>query len=91
MNNLLPPDEQRRFKAWTFSPSVYSTNSDELIIAYKLGKLLHYPSSKVLKALRGLEGLSPAMVQQVEEYVMADPSLVFSGEAPTRLVAFKKD
>ncbi len=86
MDNSLTPDEKRRFDAWRFSPSVYSANVDELIIAYKLGRMLRYPASKVLKALRGLEGLDRDMVQRVEDFVLKEQSLAFTGEPPARLV-----
>jgi hypothetical protein len=88
MDNSLTPDEKRRFGAWRYSPSVFSTSTDELIVAYKLGKLLRYPPSRVLKALRGLQGLDAAMSQAVDETVAQDSSLTFTGEPPTRLVVF---
>ena len=89
MDNSLTPDEKCRFDAWLHSPTVFSSNTDELIIAFKLGNLLHYPASRVLKALRGLEGLEREMVQQVEDFVMHEQSLYFSSEPPHRLVVLK--
>ena len=86
MDNSLTPDERRRFDAWLFSPSVFSCNEDELIIAYKLGRLLNYPASKVLKALRGLEGLDRELVRRVEDFVCKEQSLAFTSESPGRLV-----
>ena len=86
MNNSLTYDEKCRFDAWLHSPTVFSSNIDELIIAFKLGSLLHYPASRVLKALRGLEGLDREMVQQVEDFVLREQSLDFSREPPHRLV-----
>jgi hypothetical protein len=86
MDNSLTCDEKCRFDAWVHSPTVFSSNTDELIIAFKLGKLLHYPASRVLKALRGLEGLDPEMVQQIEDFVMHEQSLTFTREPPARLV-----
>lgn len=89
MDNSLTPDEERRFSAWRYSPSVSSNSRDELIVAFKLGKLLRMPSSKVLKALRGWEGLPPELVEAVAQYVANDPSLELTGEAPHRLVVFR--
>jgi hypothetical protein len=86
MDNSLTPDEKCRFDAWVHSPTVFSSNTDELIIAFKLGNLLHYPASRVLKALRGLEGLDQEMVQRVEDVVMQEQSLIFTREPPLRLV-----
>jgi hypothetical protein len=86
MDNSLTPDERRRFHAWVYSPSVSSSNRDELIIAFKLSKILSYPGSRVLKALRGIPGLDAAMVRTVEDFVMNDASLAFTGEPPARMV-----
>jgi hypothetical protein len=90
MDNLLTSDERRRFDAWLYSPSVSSSNTDELIIAFKLGRQLHYPASRVLKALRGLDGLDREMVQQVEDFVLNEQSLSFTCEPPARLVVLTK-
>ena len=86
MDNSLTSDERRRFDAWLHSPTVSSSNTDELIIAFKLGGLLHYPASRVLKALRGLDGPDREMVQQVEDFVQNEQSLTFTSEPPARLV-----
>ena len=86
MDNLLTSDEKCRFDAWLHSPTVFSSNKDELIIAFKLGGLLHYPASRVLKALRGVDGPDREMVQQVEDFVQNEQSLTFSGKPPARLV-----
>ena len=86
MDNSLTFDERRRFDAWLHSPTVFSSNTDELIIAFKLGGLLHYPASKVLKVLRGVDGPDQEMVQQVEDFVMNEKSLSFTCEPPARLV-----
>lgn len=86
MDTSLTPDEMRRFRAWRMSPSVFSTDQDELIIAFKLGKMLCSPSSRVLKALRGREGVDPDLVRRVEQYVSQVPELAFTGEKPNRLV-----
>ncbi|MBT4519934.1 MAG: hypothetical protein HOC23_07995 [Halieaceae bacterium] len=86
----LTADQQIRFDAWVHSPSVFSSDTDELIIAFKLGRIFPYPASRILKALRGVEGLDPAMVGDIESYVMAEPALVFSGEPPSRLVALTR-
>ncbi len=90
MDNSLTPDEERRFNAWRYSPSVSSDSRDELIVAFKLGKLLPFPASKALKALRGLAGLNPELVMMVEDYVRNEPSLAFRGEPPHRLAVFTK-
>jgi len=89
MDISLTPEEERRFQAWRHSPSVFSSSVDELVIAYKLGKHLHYPPSRVLKALRGLEGLDREMIRQVEDYVNQDASLSFAGDPPARLVVLE--
>ena len=88
MDNILTSNEKRRFDAWLHSPTVFSSNTDELIIAFKLGGLLRYPASKVLKALRGLDGLDREIVQKVEGFVLNEQSLTFSCESPARLVVF---
>lgn len=90
MDNSLTFDERRRFDAWLYSPTVFSSNTDELIIAFKLGRLLQYPASRVLKALRGLAGLDQEMVQQVENFVLNEQTLNFTSEPPTRLVVLTK-
>lgn len=86
MDNLLTTNEEKRFDAWVHSPTVFSSNRDELIIAYKLGKLMQFPASRVLKALRGREGLDPKMLKQVEDFVAGEQSLAFTGDPPARLV-----
>ena len=88
MDSLLTSDEKRRFDAWLHSPTVFSSNKNELIIAFKLGSLLRYPASRVLKALRGLDGLDREMVQKVEDFVLNEQSLTFSCESPARLAVF---
>jgi len=90
MDNSLTADEKRRFDAWVHSPTVYSSDVDELIVAFKLGSLLRHPASRVLKALRGLQGLDREMVFQVEDFVLNEQSLAFTGESPARLVVLTK-
>ena len=89
MDNSLTFGEKRRFDAWLHSPTVFSDSTDELIIAFKLGGLLQYPASRVLKALRGLDGPSREIVRQVEDYIQSEQSLSFSGKPPARLVVFR--
>ena len=86
MDCLLSAEEQRSYAAWLHSPSVSSRTHEEGIIAFKIGRILGAPPSRVLKARRGVDGVDPRVCEKVERFVANDPALGFSGEPPQRLV-----
>ena len=89
MDASLTPDEERRYFIWLHSPSVSASDPVETILAYKISKVLGYPGSRVLKALRGQSGLDPEMVRRVEELVRDDPQLDFVGEGDARRIVVR--
>lgn len=85
MDSSLSIDEKRSYVAWLHSPSVSSRTLEEGIIAFKIGRILGAPPSRILKALRGVDGVDPRVREKVERFVADDPTLGFSGEPPLRL------
>ena len=77
MDATLDAHERSLYAGWVHSPSVASNDPIEMILAFKIGRRLHYPGSRVLKALRGQSGLDAEMVRRVEEFVAAEPNLDF--------------
>ena len=86
MDCSLSIEDRRRYEAWLHSPSVFGPEPEELILAYKIARRLHAVPSKVLKALRGIDGVDSALVQRVEQFVADDPDLGFVGLSPKRRV-----
>jgi hypothetical protein len=86
----LSDDEKRIYDVWLHSPSVFASDPVETILAFKIAKLLQYPGSKVLKALRGQEGLDPEMVRRVEEFVRGDPALRFVPDGDARRISLEE-
>jgi hypothetical protein len=86
----LSDDEKRIYDVWLHSPSVFASDPVETILAFKIAKLLQYPGSKVLKALRGQEGLDPEMVRRVEEFVREDPALCFVQDGDARRISLEE-
>jgi len=82
----LSKDEERIYDVWLHSPSVFARDPVETILAFKIAKLLQYPGSKVLKALRGQSGLDPEMLRRVEDLVRDDPDLGFVEEGGARRI-----
>jgi hypothetical protein len=82
----LDAHERSLYAGWIHSPSVASNDPIEMILAFKIGRRLHYPGSRVLKALRGQSGLDPEMVRCVEEFVVAEPNLEFEQRADGRRI-----
>jgi len=78
----LSDHEERMFEVWRFSPTVHSNDRTELVLAFKIGRELLVPGSRVLKALRQVPGVDPAIVERVEAFVQDDPKLGYdeSGE-----------
>lgn len=89
MDASLSDYEKRSYYVWLHSPSVSSSEPVETILAFKMGKLLKYPGSRVLKALRGQGGLDPEMVRRVEEFVRDDPQLDFVEEGEGRRIVLR--
>lgn len=89
MDCSLSVAERRSYAAWLHSPSVSSRTPEEGIIAFKIGKILGAPPSRILKALRGVEGVDPRLCAKVERLVADDPTLGFSGEPPLRLAGLE--
>ncbi len=87
MDDTLLGHAARLFEVWRYSPSVYSSDRTELVLAFKIARLLHLPGSKVLKALRGVPGPTEEMVRRVELFVESDPTLVYVQDGDRRRIA----
>lgn len=87
MDCSLNADEKRRYLAWLHSPSVHGPDENELILAYKIARKFKAVPSKSLKALRGIEGVDPALVSKLERFVEEEPGLTFTHDASIRRVA----
>ena len=86
MDDTLDAHERSLYAGWIHSPSVASSDPVETILAFKIGRLLDYPGSRVLKSLRGQSGLDPEMVRRVEAFVEAEPNLAFEGRGEGRRI-----
>jgi len=86
MDTELSGHDERIFHVWRRSPSVYSSDMTELILAFKISLVLEAPGSKVLKALRRQPGVSEEIVRRVEELVEQDDALGFVEEGETRRI-----
>jgi hypothetical protein len=86
MDASLSRQQQMRFDAWLCSPSVFGPDRVELVLAYKIAHHLHAVPSRALKVLRGVPGQDPELVARIERFVLSEPGLVFSGEAPQRRI-----
>ena len=67
--------DERRYIAWLYSPTVFSDTPGETILAYKISKIFHMSPSGTLRALRGIPGQNPDIVQKVEEFVAKNESV----------------
>jgi len=86
MDASLSELERRLYVSWLHSPSVFSDDPTETILAFKISRILSYPGSRVLKALRGQPGLDEELVRRVEAFVAADPTLRFVQEGERRRI-----
>ncbi len=87
MDCELTESERRNYLAWLHSPSVFSPDPNETILAFKIAAATGCVASKVLKALRAQPGLDPDLVARVEAFVSADPTLEFTtDETGTRRI-----
>jgi hypothetical protein len=86
MDCSLTIEDRRRYEAWLHSPSVYGPDPQELILAYKIARVLHAVPSKALKALRGVAGVDADLVERIEQFVADDANLSFVGQSPNRRV-----
>jgi len=86
LDATLDAHERSLYAGWIHSPSVASSDPIETILAFKIGRLLNYPGSRVLKALRGQTGLDPEMVRRVEAFVAEEPNLEFERQGTGRRI-----
>jgi hypothetical protein len=86
LDATLDAHERSLYAGWIHSPSVASSDPIETILAFKIGRLLDFPGSRVLKALRGQAGLDPEMVHRVEAFVAEEPNLDFEGHGEGRRI-----
>ncbi len=86
MDCSLTAEEKNRYDAWLHSPSVFSSDPIEMILAFKIARALHLPPTKTLKVLRGMEGQNEEFVRRVEVFVINEPTLVFAQEPPERRI-----
>lgn len=86
MDATLDAHEKSLYAGWIHSPSVASKDPVEMILAFKIGRLLNYPGSRVLKVLRAQSGLDPEMVERVEAFVAEESNLAFEWEGEVRRI-----
>jgi hypothetical protein len=86
LDATLDEHERSLYAGWIHSPSVASSDPVEMILAFKIGRLLNYPGSRVLKALRGRSGLDAEMVRRVEEFVAEESNLEFEWQGKERRI-----
>ena len=86
MDAKLDAHERSLYVGWIHSPTVASNDPVETILAFKIGRRLHYPGSRVLKALRGQSGLDPELVRRVEAFVAEQPNLEFEWQGESRRI-----
>jgi hypothetical protein len=86
LDATLDAHEKSLYAGWIHSPTVASSDPVETILAFKIGRLLNYPGSRVLKVLREQPGLDPEMVGRVEAFVADEPNLAFDCEGETRRI-----
>jgi hypothetical protein len=80
MDLELSGHDKRIYEVWLRSPSVFSCDPSETILAFKIGMEIGFPASRVLKALRAQPGLDEALMRAVDDFVAQDPSLGFTRE-----------
>ena len=81
MDCELTDAERRNYRAWLHSPSVFSSDPTETILAFKIATATGCVASRVLKALRGQPGVDPEIVDRVETFVARDATLAFTHDA----------
>jgi hypothetical protein len=86
LDATLDAHERSLYAGWIHSPSVASKDPFEMILAFKIGRLLDYPGSRVLKVLRGHGGLDAEMVRRVESFVAEEPNLEFEWQGEDRRI-----
>jgi hypothetical protein len=74
------------YRVWLHSPSVFGGET-ETILAYKIAKEIHAIPSRVLKALRGLPEVDPALQRRVDDFVENDDSLTYAEGDTARRIA----
>ena len=86
MDTELSEHEERIYRVWMHSPSVFSRDPTESILAFKIANELRLPGSRVLKVLRGAPVPDPELVRNVERFVEEDPTLAFVQEGSARRI-----
>jgi hypothetical protein len=91
MDATLDAHERSLYAGWIHSPSVASKDPVETVLAFKIGRELTYPGSRVLKALRGQSGLDPELVRRVEAFVAGQSNLEFEWQGDVRRIRLVDD
>ena len=84
----MPEADTGSYREWLASPSISTTDSPEMVIAWNLGARLGLHPTRVLRSLRKERGYLAGEMEAVTAAVAADPDLVFRKAGVSRRVAF---
>jgi hypothetical protein len=91
MDASLEPHEKSLYAGWIHSPTVASRDPVETVLAFKIGRLLNFPGSRVLKAFREVPGLDPELLRKVEAFVAEEANLEFVKDGESRRIRMRED
>jgi len=88
MDLELKGHDKRIYEVWLRSPSVFSSDPNETLLAFKIGLAIGLPASRVLKVLRAQPGLDAALEGRVVDFVEQEPNLDFTQREGVRRIRF---
>ena len=80
--------DRRPFETWLATKAVSTPENAEMVIAWKLSRIIGVTPSQMIRALRGQQGLPAGLVARVERLVAANPTIEFSDDAGLRRTVF---
>ncbi len=86
-SSAVPPAEQREYENWLDSSSTSTPHSPEMVIAWRLSRILGENPTKVIRSLRNQRGQSPDLIRRLERIVENNPTLRFVADGRVRRVA----
>ncbi|HEX2700375.1 MAG TPA: hypothetical protein VHM89_09270 [Acidimicrobiales bacterium] len=89
MDRTVPDADAAAYREWLRSPSISTTDSDEMVIAWNLAAGLGLHPTRVLRSLRAERGYLAGEMEAVTAAVAADPSLGFRTAGGSRRVEFR--
>lgn len=89
VERTVPANDLVRYREWLRSPSISTSDSPEMVIAWNMATQLGLHPTRVLRSLRKDRGYLAGEMAAVMGAVDADPQLVFrKGEGLSRRVDF---